>query len=449
MDGVQAPPTKPQKSISPEERAALHRRMKKDSEREATETVKRARGAGPKTSVAASNPKTGPTLTRGDSITLTPVSWLWRGWLARGKLHVMAGAPGCGKTTLAVNLAAIVTKGGTWPDGTQAAAGDVLIWSGEDDPQDTLAPRLLAAGAAMERVHFIGEFIDDQGPRSFDPATDVYSLNRLLSETKLQPSLLIVDPLVSAVSADSHKNAEVRRSLAPLVDLAQHRHCAVLGISHFSKGTQGRDPTERVTGSLAFGALARVVFAVAKIQDHEGGGRILVRSKNNLGPDNGGFRFDLESYQLQTCHGIYATRVVWGEALAGTAREILSMAEAETDQEEKNERSDAADWLREILKDDKASLKEVKQEGNEVGFSWRTIQRASKELGVLVERSGFGGGCFWSLPDPEKSYTDTIRATKTHTRHTPECGAYGENVARMGNVYESTGTETAPDEEEI
>ena len=399
MDGVQAPPTKPQKSISPEERAALHRRMKKDSEREATETVKRARGAGPKTSVAASNPKTGPTLTRGDSITLTPVSWLWRGWLARGKLHVMAGAPGCGKTTLAVNLAAIVTKGGTWPDGTQAAAGDVLIWSGEDDPQDTLAPRLLAAGAAMERVHFIGGFIDDQGPRSFDPATDVYSLNRLLSETKLQPSLLIVDPLVSAVSADSHKNAEVRRSLAPLVDLAQHRHCAVLGISHFSKGTQGRDPTERVTGSLAFGALARVVFAVAKIPDHEGGGRILVRSKNNLGPDTGGFRFDLESYQLQTCHGIYATRVVWGEALAGTAREILSMAEAETDQEEKTERQEAEEWLLTLLADGPARRTEIMKAARENGFSEATLKRASQSIGVHIKRAGFGDGSCWSLPD--------------------------------------------------
>ena len=399
MDGAQAPPTKPLKSISPEERAALHRRMKQDSQREATETVTRARRAGPKTSVAASNPKTGPTLTRGDSITLTPVSWLWRGWLARGKLHVMAGAPGCGKTTLAVNLAAIVTKGGTWPDGTQAAAGDVLIWSGEDDPQDTLAPRLLAAGAAMERVHFIGEFIDDQGPRSFDPATDVYSLNRLLSETKLQPSLLIVDPLVSAVSADSHKNAEVRRSLAPLVDLAQHRHCAVLGISHFSKGTQGRDPTERVTGSLAFGALARVVFAVAKIPDHEGGGRILVRSKNNLGPDTGGFRFDLESYQLQTCHGIYATRVVWGEALAGTAREILSMAEAETDQEEKTERQEAEEWLLTLLADGPARRTEIMKAARENGFSEATLKRASQSIGVHIKRAGFGDGSCWSLPD--------------------------------------------------
>jgi putative DNA primase/helicase len=311
----------------------------------------------------------------------------------------MAGAPGCGKTTLAVNLAAIVTKGGTWPDGTQAAAGDVLIWSGEDDPQDTLAPRLLAAGAAMERVHFIGEFIDDQGPRSFDPATDVYSLNRLLSETKLQPSLLIVDPLVSAVSADSHKNAEVRRSLAPLVDLAQHRHCAVLGISHFSKGTQGRDPTERVTGSLAFGALARVVFAVAKIPDHEGGGRILVRSKNNLGPDTGGFRFDLESYQLQTCHGIYATRVVWGEALAGTAREILSMAEAETDQEEKTERQEAEEWLLTLLADGPARRTEIMKAARENGFSEATLKRASQSIGVHIKRAGFGDGSCWSLPD--------------------------------------------------
>jgi hypothetical protein len=75
-----------------------------------------------------------------------PISWLWPGWLARGKLQILAGAPGCGKTTIALKFAATITKGGTWPDNSRAPISNVLIWSGEDDPKDTLLPRLLAMG---------------------------------------------------------------------------------------------------------------------------------------------------------------------------------------------------------------------------------------------------------------------------------------------------------------
>jgi putative DNA primase/helicase len=194
-------------------------------------------------------------LIRGDSITPEPVNWIWGGWLAAGKFHVLAGQPGAGKTTLALAFAATITSGGCWPDGSRAEAANVLIWSGEDDPGDTLVPRLRAMGANMSRVYFVGDVRDgvDVDARSFDPARDVLALVRK-AETIGDIGLLIVDPVVSAVSGDSHKNAETRRSLQPLVDLATKLHCAVLGISHFTKGTSGREPIERVTGSLAFGA---------------------------------------------------------------------------------------------------------------------------------------------------------------------------------------------------
>ena len=86
-------------------------------------------------------------ISRGSSLTPAPVRWLWKHWLARGKLHILAGPPGQGKTTIAMLLAATVSTGGMWPDGTQCEPGNVLIWSGEDDPADTLLPRLIAAGA--------------------------------------------------------------------------------------------------------------------------------------------------------------------------------------------------------------------------------------------------------------------------------------------------------------
>ena len=93
----------------------------------------------------------GVVLTCGSELTPVAVDWLWCNWLALGKFHLLAGAPGQGKTTIAMSLATTVTIGGRWPDGTRCEAGNVLIWSGEDNPADTLLPRLLAAGVDRTR----------------------------------------------------------------------------------------------------------------------------------------------------------------------------------------------------------------------------------------------------------------------------------------------------------
>lgn len=178
-----------------------------------------------------------------------PIRWLWDGWLARGKLHIFAGQAGTGKTTIALALAATVTIGGRFPDGTRAPIGNVLIWSGEDNAKDTLIPRLIAAGADLTRIHFIGDVQHGDETRSFDPATDISAM-MLVAARIGDISLLIVDPIVNAVAGDSHKNGEVRRALQPLVDFGETLGCAVLGISHFSKGTNGKEPLERVSALL-------------------------------------------------------------------------------------------------------------------------------------------------------------------------------------------------------
>jgi putative DNA primase/helicase len=360
-------------------------------------TVK-TRNRSARTSLAA---PTGVTLIRADGIRPEPIAWLWGGWLACGKVHVLAGAPGTGKTTAAVALAATLTIGGRWPDGTPASPDDVLIWSGEDDPKDTLVPRLIAAGADLNRVHFVASYTDDRGPRAFDPATDMQALSDHVSSMDPAPVLLIVDPLVSAIAGDSHKNAEVRRALQTLVELAQVRRCAVLGVSHFSKGTQGREPTERVTGSLAFGALARVVMVAAKLPEEEGGGRILVRAKSNLGIDSGGFRYDLAPVELHDHPGIFTSAVQWGEALEGSARELLGQADTQGDPKERSATTEAMDWLREHLETGPAKAKDVQRDARDAGFSDKALRTAREKLGIKPTKSGFSGGWQWAISTPE------------------------------------------------
>lgn len=332
-------------------------------------------------------------LTSGDALNPEPVSWLWRDWLALGKVHILAGAPGQGKTTIAMALAAAVTTAGRWPDGSRAEGGNILIWSGEDDPADTLLPRLVASGADRAKCFFVDGVMREGQNQPFDPARDVPMLKEAIGRIG-GISLLVVDPVVSAVSGDGNKNNDVRRALQPLVDLASSCRCAVLGITHFSKGGQGSDPTQRVVGSVAFSAVARVVMVAAKVKGEDGEDRrIFARSKSNIGPDDGGYQYFLE--QVEALPGIDASRATWGQAVQGNARELLTDA---TEDDEKAPRDGAADFLREVLKDGPVPTKSLKAEAMEAGHTWRTLRRAADELLVIKRKGGMSDGWYWQLP---------------------------------------------------
>ncbi|WP_367184130.1 AAA family ATPase [uncultured Azohydromonas sp.] len=338
----------------------------------------------------------GVVLVSGADLMPEPVRWLWLGWLALGKLHILAGAPGQGKTTIALALASTVTTGGRWPDGTRCPVGNVLVWSGEDDPVDTLLPRLLAAGADRARVFFVTGARIGGRVEPFDPARDLPALQAQAQRIG-DVRLIIVDTVVSAVTGDSHKNTEVRRSLQPLVDMAASMDAALLGITHFSKGGQGQDPASRVVGSVAFTAVARVVLVAAKSKGEDGEDRrILARSKSNIGPDEGGFAFSLE--QCEPLPGIHASRVTWGDAVEGTARELL--AEPEDTGEPRAASDDAAAALVRILAGDIVPMQAAVDAMKREGFTDKVIRKARERLGVIVKRSGFGKELrsYWKLP---------------------------------------------------
>lgn len=336
----------------------------------------------------------GVVLLCGDSLTPQPISWLWREWLALGKVHLLAGAPGQGKTTIAVGFAATVTSGGRWPDGSCCEPGNVLIWSGEDDPADTLLPRLMSAGGDRKRVFFVDGTRINGELQSFDPARDMPAL-QAQAERIGDVRLIVVDPIVSAVTGDSHKNTETRRALQPLVDLAANMNATLLGITHFSKGGQGADPAQRVLGSVAFTAVARVVLVAAKVKSEDGtqDRRILARGKSNIGPDDGGFEYHLE--QTEPMPGISASRVLWGTPVEGSARELLS--DPNEAEDGKSAIESASDFLREVLKEGLTPCKTIQAEAKAAGISWATIRRAADTLFVIKKK---GLDCwYWKLSD--------------------------------------------------
>ena len=212
-------------------------------------------------------------------------------------------------------------------------------------------------------------------------------------------ALLIIDPIVNAVAGDSHKNGEVRRSLQPVVDFGEKLSCAILGITHFSKGGQGKDPLERVTGSLAFGALARVVLATAKIADGINTKRIVCRAKSNIGLDGGGFSYSLEQKEVQS--GIFTSYAVWDEPLEGSARDLLAEPEQYSGGSEnsKSALEEAKDFLIQILQDSEMSQKNIEEEAKGAGHSWATVRRAKVEINVISSKSILDKRWYWKLPD--------------------------------------------------
>ena len=351
-------------------------------------------------------PADGVVIERGSDLRIVPVAWLWRDWLARGKLHLLAGAPGQGKTTIALAFAATVTSGGRWPNGASCKPGNVLIYSGEDDPADTLAPRLLASGADMSRCYFVKGTRIDGAEQAFDPARDMDKLRQCIANMPGGIDLLIVDPIVGAVTGDSHKNTETRRGLQPLVDLAAECRCALIGITHFQKGGQGTDPSMRVIGSVAFTALARVVMVAAKVQSEDDKPlRVLARAKSNIGPDDGGFEYHLEQTEIQT--DVFASHVAWGNAVDGSARELLT----DPDDDAGNDANDAATILQaELVSDCWTPADAAKKAVTRQGFTAKQVWSASKKLGVIRKKGGMAAGWYWRLPggvDPELPAEDS------------------------------------------
>ena len=332
----------------------------------------------------------------GADITPVPITWLWSGWLPAGKLTILAGTAGTGKTTLALGLAATLSTAGKWPDGSHCLKrGNVLIWSSEDVAEDTLLPRLIASGADIKRCHFI-EGITHHGENvPFDPSQDMPDLHRAVEKIG-GISLLIIDPIVSAVSGDMHKANDVRRSLQAIVDFAEAHLCAVIGITHFAKGGVGKAPQDRVIGSQAFGALARMVLVAAK--DEEGERRVLARAKSNIAPDDGGVAYNLN---VTTIEGnIETTYATWDGAIEGTAREILGDVEQDGN-EDGSERKDAEQFLADLLKEGGLPVRQIKTDADGAGYSWSTIRRAQKSLGIeaIKEKGAKNGGWRWLLPN--------------------------------------------------
>jgi hypothetical protein len=215
-----------------------------------------------------------------------PINWLWHRHIPIGKITLLDGDPGMGKSLLATDIAARVSTGQPMPDGTSGKQGGVILIAPEDDAGDTLRPRLEAAGGDPLRVRLFNtsEALDSKKLRIYDR---VFSLSQDLDALEkaikfMQASLVILDPLMATLGSDvdSSRDQAVREVFSPLEQLAEQTGCAMLIIRHLSK-IGSSNPLYRGAGSIGIIAAARVAFMVIPHPDNQNQ-RILTTTKNNL-----------------------------------------------------------------------------------------------------------------------------------------------------------------------
>jgi hypothetical protein len=327
---------------------------------------------------------------RASEVTSQPVRWLWPGRIPLGELTILAGDPGLGKSLLASELSARLSRG------ELGKPENVLLLTAEDSPEHTLRPRLQAAGALLERVSF--GWIDRDGIETpFVLPTDASELRALVLERKAR--LVVIDPLAAhlAVGVNSWKDQEVRGALAPLGALAKETGAAILVVAHLNKG-QGDDPLQRLGGSIGIPAAARSVLLLARDPDdpegEQGSRRVLAHVKSNLGPLAPSLRHEIEEATVDIGAGdrLTTARVLEGQEAPYTGAELLAAPRAEPGARLR----EAIAFLEAELQRGKRPVKEILRSAEQLGISEQTLRRARVQLGVCSVR--LERGWAWVLP---------------------------------------------------
>lgn len=325
-----------------------------------------------------------------------PLRWLWPRRIPLGKVTLLAGDPNLGKSLVTVDIAARVSGGAPWPDaqGQPGEPGTVILLSAEDDPADTIRPRLEAAGADLSKVHLLATVRQPDGKRTpFSLDRDLPALERALRDHP-DARLIVIDPISAYLGrTDSHVNAEVRGILAPLTDLAARYSVAVVLVTHLAKGTGGK-ALHRSIGSIGFAATSRAEWLFIADKDSPDR-RLMLPAKMNLAPDPTGLAYRITSVELPGIGSV--GRVEWdARPVTTTANEAL--ATESDDGESPGARQEAADFLRGVLQGGPVEAKEVKRQAAAARISSRTLDRAKANLHVKAGPEGFRGPWVWRLP---------------------------------------------------
>lgn len=320
----------------------------------------------------------GDGILRASTFTPKPVHWLEFPFVPLGKISVLAGQMGQAKSLWTCWMDAKVTQNG----------GNVIVLNAEDDPEDTIVPRLHAAGAVLDRVWIESEVTLD--------AERLASVCRQMGNVQL----ITIDPIAAYLpgGVNSWKSQDVRLALEPIRQLAAEHRLAVVLVQHLNRRSDAGDPLARIADSQGVPQLARSVLVwgpdPADPEGDRGTMKALTRAKGNLTRSTASATFSI--VECVVSHDVMAPALVRGDDRDISADDVVSDAETRSALDE------AAEWLRDVLADGPLDAKDVHRRARDNGISERTLKRAKRSAGVVSESSRAETGISgwrWSIKD--------------------------------------------------
>jgi len=329
---------------------------------------------------------------RASSYVKKQIEWLWQDRFAINMLGLVDGDPSRGKSQLLALMAGHITTGRPWPDGSPCSLGGFVIVGAEDPIEEVWIPRLEAVGADLDRVTILVS--KDDGT----PIRLPEDIPFLESEVRaVGASAIAFDPIMPCLTGLTNPNSDkdVRQAVTPLNPMLVRTRCAGVMLRHFNKNDKVSNALYRGLASIAFGALARTGFAVAKDPD-DPTGFVFAPTKNNIARYPAALKYRIVDVDLGD--GFKTSRIEWQGESQRSAEELVTAFGAEA-----SKTADAEQLLGQWLADGPVLSDDLWDRANDAGISFRTYRRV-KEVALHCKAGQHKGRWYTYLPEHQRMF---------------------------------------------
>jgi hypothetical protein len=350
---------------------------------------------------------------RADGVIEKPIKWMWKYRIPLGMTGMIDGDPGVGKSSIVSALTAHITTGTPWPDGCPCPIGDVIIIGGEDVEESVMIPRLRAAGANISRVHLMHTVIDEitETTRLFRLPDDT---QRLVDEVIRVGAIMVVfDPIMPYISGRKNTNSDqdVRQALTQLANDAGKLGCTVTLLRHLNKQANDTQVAMyRGLGSIGFSGLSRWGFTVARVK----------KTKNptvfSMAPNKASVSAQAKAYRYTIQPVVYplegydepmeTSKIEWQEEVDEDADDLLAPVEGKA-----SPKLDlAVELLYKLLEGSPMRSEDAIERLKAQGIQRTTSFEATKQMGVVIRKVGYGAGAYWAWGLPGADFGGLMAA---------------------------------------